>query len=430
LEIEKKWMFRQKNKEYMAEPILDWILNGIPNPPKVKLFDDVGFIYEAQLAKMELSSWWDNPEEFRKRAAYYEEVNDEKTYHYHISNITGKGQIGRSNQYLTHWYYPYKAKFHPQMIKAIINWMGLKRQDTLLDPFAGSGTALIESKLVGVNSIGIDIDPLCILMSKVKTDLLDMSAEELKSISLKAAFDFFHRRKLRAQASVGLEKFLPIYSEDYDMGPFKECDERIYNFYLLSYLYALSDWRYIKVDMWKQFNKNTKNMIKNIERFSELKENLDFEFGDTKIIQGDARFLTSFGIRSSSIDGIVTSPPYSIAVDYIAQDLHAFHYLDIDPQKLQDKLVGLKGKGEERIRIYYEDMQLAFNSMFEVLKSKALCTVVIGDVTYNGYRLPISETYVKLAKNAGFEYVGIIRRPILGGFARLRYEYMLLFKKP
>ena len=430
MEIEKKWMFRQKNKEYMAEPILDWILNGIPNPPKVKLFDDVGFIYEAQLAKMELSSWWDNPEEFRKRAAYYEEVNDEKTYHYYISNITGKGQIGRSNQYLTHWYYPYKAKFHPQMIKAIINWMGLKRQDTLLDPFAGSGTALIESKVVGVNSIGIDIDPLCILMSKVKTDLLDMSAEELKSISLKAAFDFFHRQKLRAQASVGLEQFLPIYSEDYDMGPFKECDERIYNFYLLSYLYALSDWRYIKVDMWKQFNKNTKNMIKNIERFSELKENLDFEFGDTKIIQGDARFLTSFGIRSSSIDGIVTSPPYSIAVDYIAQDLHAFHYLDIDPQKLQDKLVGLKGKGEERIRIYYEDMQLAFNSMFEVLKSKALCTVVIGDVTYNGYRLPISETYVKLAKNAGFEYVGIIRRPILGGFARLRYEYMLLFKKP
>lgn len=429
MEIEKKWMFRQKNKEYMAEPILDWILNGIPSPPKVKLFDDVGFIYEAQLAKMELSSWWDNPEEFRKRAAYYEEVNGEKTYHYHISNITGKGQIGRSNQYLTHWYYPYKAKFHPQMIKAIINWMGLNRGDILLDPFAGSGTALIESKLVGVNSVGIDIDPLCILMSKVKTDLLDLSPEELKSISLKAAFEFFHRKKLRAQASVGLEKFFPIQCEDYDIGPFKECDERIYNFFLLSYLYALSDWRYIKVDMWKQFNKNIKNMIKNIERFSELKKNLNFEFGDVKIIQGDARFLTDFGIKPNSIDGIVTSPPYSIAVDYIAQDLHAFHYLDIDPQKLQDKLVGLKGKGEERIRIYYEDMQLAFNSMFKVLKSNALCTIVIGDVTYNGYRLPISETYVELAKNAGFEYVGIIRRPILGGFARLRYEYMLLFRK-
>jgi DNA modification methylase len=421
-------MFHQENREYMAELILGWILNGIPSPPKVKLFDDVGFIYEVQLAKMELSSCWDDPEEFRKRAAYYEEVDGKKTYHYYISNITGKGQIGRSNQYLTHWYYPYKAKFHPQMVKAIINWMGLKKGDVLLDPFAGSGTALIESKLVGVNSVGVDIDPLCILMSKVKTDLLELSPEELKSISLRAAFDFFHRKKLRAQ--VGLEKFLQTQSEDYDMGPFKGCDEKVYDFYLLSYLYALSDWRYIKADMWKQFNKNTKNMIKNIERFSELKKNLNFEFGETKLVQGDARFLTEFGVKPSSIDGIVTSPPYSIAVDYIAQDLHALRYLGIDPRKLKDKLVGLRGKGEERIRIYYEDMQLAFNSMFEVLKSKAFCTIIIGDVTYDGYRLPISETCVKLAESSGFKYVGVIRRPILGGFARLRYEYILLFRKP
>jgi DNA modification methylase len=33
------------------------------------------------------------------------------------------------------------------MVKAIINWMGLKKGDVLLDPFAGSGTALIESKV-------------------------------------------------------------------------------------------------------------------------------------------------------------------------------------------------------------------------------------------------------------------------------------------
>jgi hypothetical protein len=72
-------MFHQKNREYMAEPILDWILNGIPSPQKVKLFDDVGFIYEVQLAKMELSSCWDDPEEFRKRAAYYEEVDGKKS---------------------------------------------------------------------------------------------------------------------------------------------------------------------------------------------------------------------------------------------------------------------------------------------------------------------------------------------------------------
>jgi len=79
-------MFHQKNREYMAEPILDWILNGIPSPQKVKLFDDVGFIYEVQLAKMELSSCWDDPEEFRKRAAYYEEVDGKKVSLLHIKH--------------------------------------------------------------------------------------------------------------------------------------------------------------------------------------------------------------------------------------------------------------------------------------------------------------------------------------------------------
>ncbi len=419
----------QKTREYMAEPILDWILKGIPNPPHVKLFDDVGFIYEAQLAKMELSTWWDKPSEFRKRAAYYEEVEGEKTYHYYISDIKGKGQIGRTNQYLTNWYYPYKAKFHPQMIKAIINWMGVKKGGVILDPFAGSGTTLIESKLLGIDSIGTDIDPLCVLLAKVKTDLLDLTPEELESVSFQKAFSYFRKKKV--PASMGLDKFIPLKGKTKkSYGPFQGLDERIYNFYLLSYLYALSDWTYIKLDMWNQFKKNTGEMVQNIEKFNDLKKRFDLSLGNAKVSHGDGRFLTKEGIEPNSIDGIVTSPPYSIAVDYIKQDLHAFQYLGVDPSKLQDKLVGLKGKGDERINLYFEDMKISFESMYEVLKPKSYCSIVIGDVTYDGKRLPITDTYIKLAKETGFKQVGLIRRPILGGFARLRYENVILFQKP
>lgn len=68
--------------------------------------------------------------------------------------------------------------------------------------------------------------------------------------------------------------------------------------------------------------------------------------------------------------------------------------------------------------------------MHAVLKSGKQCVIVIGDVTYNGYKLSLSNTLVKLAKDAGFQYTGVIRRPILGGFAKLRYEYILFFQKP
>src|SRR6266550_2841747 len=379
-----------KNREYMAEPIIDWILSGIPVPVDVKLFDDVSFIYEAQLAKLELSNWWKNLEEFRKRAAYYETVNGRKTFHYFISEIKGKGQIGRTNQYLTHWYYPYKAKFHPQMVKALINWMGLRRGQRLLDPFAGSGTAMIESKLIGVNSIGIDIDPFCVLMGKVKTDLLDIHPDSLTKITLKTAFEFF----------------------------------------LLSYLYALSDFTYIQKDMWKAFQKNTSEIMKSVQMFHDLKTDLNIELGTTEIRQGDARFLEHEGLPRGSIDGIVTSPPYSIAVDYIANDLHTFKYLGIEADILQDKLVGLKGKHEDRVRIYFEDMEKTFQSMFNVLKNKAKCAILIGDVTFEGTRLPITRRFIEIAESVGFRLIDVIRRPILGGFARLRYEYMILLEKP
>src|SRR5207249_2298579 len=92
-------------------------------------------------------------------------------------------------------------------IKALINWMGLKRGQKLLDPFAGSGTALIESKLIGIDSIGIDIDPFCILMSKVKLDLLDLAPSSLTQIPLKTAFEHFKTYKGKSH-QVGLSRFV------------------------------------------------------------------------------------------------------------------------------------------------------------------------------------------------------------------------------
>ena len=409
----------------MAEPILDWVLSGIPSNIKVKLLDDVGFIYEAQLAKMELSTWWKNPDEFVKRAAYFEEVNGKKTYHCNISDIRGKGQIGRTCQYLTHWFYPYKAKFHPQMIKALINWMGLKNGENLLDPFVGSGTALIEAKTINVNSIGIDINPVCILMSQVKCDLLDLPPTELEKVSREKIFHHFHEKgkKLIKAGASDLSDFVSIPSKNIsDL----TSDERVYRFFQLCYLYALSDFRYVKKDMWKGFNENLDLILETIKKFDKLKNELDMRLGEVDVQPGDARALP---FPKNHVHGIVTSPPYSIAVNYIKQDIHALGYLNINPQSLRKDLVGLRGNGDERIKNYYNDMLQAFNEMHRVLKPKRYCITVIGDITYRGKRLPIHRKYIEFAEKADFTFVDMIRRPILGGYARLRYEYILIFRK-
>ena len=82
----------------------------------------------------------------------------------------------------THGFHKYPAKFIPHIPKWAINkyLTGLKRK-TILDPFCGSGTTLVEGLLAGHNVIGIDIDPLSCLISKVKTT--NINASELNEVS-------------------------------------------------------------------------------------------------------------------------------------------------------------------------------------------------------------------------------------------------------
>lgn len=408
----------------MIEPTkiqpVKWVLEGLRLPTnKLKLFSDVGFFYEIKLAKMELSTWQEMLKEFVKRAAYFEEIDGKKTYHYHISSIRGKGQIGHSNQYLTHWFYPYKAKFHPQMIKALVNWMGLKRGDTLLDPFVGSGTALIEAKTLGIKSIGIDINPICLLQAKVKTDLLDMKPSELLTLPKRQIFNFFEEKR----ASVGLKNFGLLNTTKKDN---LIDDSRLYDFYLLCYLYALSDYTYIKKNLWGAFSTNFDSILETIRRWEELKKSLNLELGEVEVKEDDARDLEQ---DDESVNGIITSPPYSIAVDYIQNDLHALRYLKIDPEKLRENMIGLRGVGQKRIDYYNQDMKVCFEEMHRVLKSGSYCIIVIGDASYAGRRLDTHRKFIEFGKDVGFEFIDIIKRPILGGYARLRYEYILIFQK-
>jgi tRNA G10 N-methylase Trm11 len=161
--------------------LVKWVIGNESDENGFKLFEDVGQMYELQLAKMEFKTLYGDLKKFRKRTAYFEVVDGKRSYHWYLSNVRGKGQIGHTNQYLTHWFYPYKGKFHGQMIKAIINFMGAEDDDMILDPFMGSGTALIEASTVGTKSIGIEINPALCIVAQIKLDSLSINYPEFES---------------------------------------------------------------------------------------------------------------------------------------------------------------------------------------------------------------------------------------------------------
>ena len=86
-----------------------------------------------------------------------------------------------------HNIHPYPAKFIPEIPRALINIVGAPTGTCILDPFCGSGATLIESQLAGYSAIGIDINPIACLISKVKTHPLPEEFIEIALDVIKAS---------------------------------------------------------------------------------------------------------------------------------------------------------------------------------------------------------------------------------------------------
>src|SRR6056297_118723 len=160
-------------------------------PQNVVLTPQLNEVYELALAYYESRILTE--EELIQNGAYFSRIGDQFTNHYlmctgesvrlpHYSSSRLKSFF-QKNQfrtgYATHGLFPYRGKFHPQMIKALINVMGLKAGDLVLDPMMGSGTVPIEASLMSIRAVGIDASPFCRFMAKTKYDALSLPLEPL-----------------------------------------------------------------------------------------------------------------------------------------------------------------------------------------------------------------------------------------------------------
>jgi DNA modification methylase len=392
------------------------------------LLDNTQFIYELYLAELELKELGidfeiidgfrrfrilNNSEEkkevIKRRSSYFKTIDGEPTDYFQIIQ---KNRSNSINQYLTHWIYPYKGKFHPQMIRALINIIGLKEGDVLLDPFSGSGTTALEAQLLGVNFIGIDISPLCVIQGKVKTESI-YAIEEIEKI----------KNKVLTSITPNLFQTNENY---YDFLDKLTKDERVKNFYTLARLLAISDNSRRKRDFVNSFVKNVNLMIASVKDYIQIKEKLDLKLGNVKIEIGDAR---NINLPSNSVDGIVTSPPYSIALDYVENDAHSLKDLGYDIQKIRDEFIGVRGIGKSRINLYNEDMEKVYNEMYRVLKPNKYAAIVIGNATYQGQEVKTVEFTIQYMENIGFELVNNISKIIFGLYNVMKMENILFFKK-
>jgi len=180
---------------------------------KVELLPSVDELFELELAYLEYNCL---PEEtLLDRLAYFKLIDGKFTkhclmYNHSIKVLTDNRSKSTkeyfenrlfSTGYATHGLFPYRGKFHPQLIKALINIIGIKEGETILDPMCGSGTTNIEAALMGIDSYAIDLSPFCQFMTKVKYNSLSLDIKLLEGISNKSEqlFNFFNVNDVKSQ---------------------------------------------------------------------------------------------------------------------------------------------------------------------------------------------------------------------------------------
>ena len=360
------------------------------------------------------------------RGAFFKSVDGIPTNHYVICSRNspliwhGRSEITKayfregnfSTGYATHGLFPYRGKFHPQLIKALLNMLGIQRGQLVVDPMCGSGTLNVEASIIGIDSVGIEKSPFCVFMSKVKCEALKADNHQLSSI-----LDNMHKNY---KALIGSNSL----GADFSHHQAFESDKAIT---LLAFLDAMGYARRCSKSIDTLFPSVLKRYVGQINSFIQARKKLNLEIGRSRIENGDARALL---LEDNSIDAIITSPPYSFAIDYAENDRPQLEYLGYDVSSLKEEMIGLKGKGrKDKLANYFYDMNKVLSEMSRVLKVGKYAVIIIGsnDIQTGGIRL---ETKIEeMAINHSFVLDQKIAKPIKGIQNTMKDEYILFLRK-
>lgn len=431
-----------------------------------ELIPNLDDVYELEIAFHENGLLADD--ELVRNGAYFARVGDVYTRHFLM--CTGESlklpehsssrlksffekNLFRTG-YGTHGLFPYRGKFHPQMIKGLMNIMGLKPGDTVIDPMMGSGTVLVEACLMGIKSIGVDASPFCRFMSQTKIRSLTMSLARARRAlkNYNEVFTYFQKKVgkaspgSRVRRSKDVIEFASVMDPAANYGTMtreaqlsteEQTTIDTYDFLLLAYLDSVGySERSVRRSPLDQFKAILERYLFVAGKIQKVISGFEINLAEAKALEGDARALP---LEEGSVEGIVFSPPYSFAIDYLSNDAFHLDFLGVDTEKLRDKMVGLRGKKiGEKYEIYLEDMDKVISECSRVLRQGRLCTIIVGT---NNNQLAkalnvapeevkgIHETLAELGEKHGLNLIKKMSRPITGISNTMRREYILIFQK-
>jgi hypothetical protein len=348
--------------------------------------------------------------------------------------------------------------------------------DVVLDPFCGSGTTLVEARRVGAKAIGVDANPLAVLIARAKTwtapkaqrVLMGKIGHDIAEDALaagKAARRANNREKpMRAPAGVDpvvrnrrLQGWFPPHVRrelEQLAGGVDEVvkrDREIADMLLVvlsSILYKVS-LRASDTDPSKVDRKIGRGAAARLfaQRVDALCTGLDeLSAGDDvprpEVHLGDARELAKAGIGDGTIDAVVTSPPYAGTYDYSEQHRLRLDFLGLSVDEFDKAEIGSRRKfrGDSTSRrlarrAWQRSLTACLGEIARVLQPRGRAIVVMGDSVAGGRAMSAEEAIKKAAEDRlTLTAWASQRRPLLGAMERTAFgdtpkrEYVFLLR--
>lgn len=359
----------------------------------------------------------------------------------------------------THGYHPYPAMMIPQIARRLLNeYKPQGSFNNVFDPYMGSGTTLVESQLLGVKSLGTDINPLARLIAQVKTTIF--SIEEVEN-DFKLLLEWLIDEKLEIFNPSKFEHITNAtfwYSEEVLTKLFhisthidKLVSERNKPFFKLCLVEVVREASFTRNGEFKRYKMSEES----IEKFSpnpfylfELKVKRNIRgvremvnvsrLGEVKIDSFNTVYTMPKAIESEYFDMVVTSPPYGDSKTTVAYGqfsrwanewLESENAKDLDnhlmggrSKKVEVKTVSIESELKQIREIdekrYFEvssflyDYEASIYNVSKSLRKGGVVCYVVGNRTVKGIQISLDYFTAEKFEENGFILNEIIVRSI------------------